>query len=111
MIDVIARKTFMRSLKPLHKRYPNLHKDITALIAILSENPTYGIDLGEGLYKVKMLITDKKTGKNGGARVITYLTQNDVAAETITIELILIYDKSDTADVSKQDLLDLLEYE
>jgi hypothetical protein len=75
MIEIIPKNTFIRAVKPLRKRYPTIEKDIKALLAALQENPTLGIDLGDGLYKIKMLITDKKTGKSGGASVITYFTE------------------------------------
>ena len=111
MIKVITLKTFRKAMKPLHKRYPNILKDVTKLIALLTDNPTLGNDLGDGFYKIRMAISDKKTGKSGGARVMTYTTEHNSETDTTTVKLILIYDKSDTSSVSKQDLLDLLEYE
>ena len=93
----------MRSIKRLNKRYPNIVADLKKLEASLQINPTQGISLGDGLYKIRMAITDKNTGKSGGARVITYYLGDDV------LTLIFIYDKSEMASVSKQDLLALVQ--
>jgi hypothetical protein len=111
MIEIVFKNTFVRAVKPLRKRYPNLGKDIKTLMEALTLNPNLGIDLVDDLYKIKMAISDKKTGKSGGARVITYLAETDIESEITNLYLVYIYDKSDTDNISKQDLLALLEYE
>lgn len=60
---------------------------------------------------IRMSIADKKAGKSGGVRVITYLVEADTESDVTTVYLVYIYDKSNTDNISKQDLLDLLTYE
>ncbi len=42
---------FERQLKRLAKKYPSLKKEYPDLIHSVSENPTKGIDLGQGCFK------------------------------------------------------------
>ncbi|WP_460914340.1 hypothetical protein [Spirosoma areae] len=58
----------------------------------LKENPQQGEPLGKDCYKVRVAISSKQKGKNGGARVITCIK---VVNEQIFI--IAIYDKSELA--------------
>lgn len=64
--------SFKKAYKKLSKKYRSLESDVDALAAQLSENPHTGADLGGGVRKVRMAISDKGKGKSGGARVITY---------------------------------------
>ncbi len=111
MIEVVTLKAFRKAMKPLQKRYPNILADVKKLVAQLLENPNLGDDLGDGFYKIRMAISDKKTGKSGGARVMTYTTEYNPETDTTTVQLVFIYDKSDISSVSKQDILALLDYE
>ena len=90
---------FERAAKRLSKKYPSLAADIRNLKADLIENPYLGIALGDDMYKVRMAIASKNKGKSGGARVITYFYQT---AETVY--LLLIYDKSETANITDGEL-------
>ncbi|MBC7866161.1 MAG: type II toxin-antitoxin system RelE/ParE family toxin [Gloeobacteraceae cyanobacterium ES-bin-316] len=47
----------------------------------------------------------KGKGKSGGARVITYIEVSDTA-----VYLLSIYDKSEQADITDKELLQLLDY-
>lgn len=62
---------FKRQIKRLRKKYASLQSDFDELLAELSENPFAGVDLGDGVRKVRMAIKTKGKGKSGGARVIT----------------------------------------
>ena len=68
-----------------------------------------GIDLGDGLRKIRMAITSKGKGKSAGARVITYNVVTRVQGETVV--LVSIYDKSEQDTVSKRDIMSRLEAE
>lgn len=57
----------------------------------MRENPQQGADLGKGLHKVRMSITSKGKGKNGGARVITLTTL--ISKTDTDVILLTIYDK------------------
>ena len=72
----------------------------------LQKNPYQGVDLGNGLRKVRMSIASKGKGKSGGARVITYTV---ILAETDTeIKLLTIYDKSERENLTDKELIDLM---
>ena len=60
---------FKRQIKRLRKKYASLQSDFDELLAELSENPFAGVDLGDGVRKVRMAIKSKGKGKSGGARV------------------------------------------
>ena len=62
-----------------------------------------GKSLGGHFYKVRLKITSKRTGKAGGARVITYVK---IINETVT--LAYVYDKAEQATISDKVLDDLL---
>lgn len=64
--------SFDKDTKRLAKKYKSLKKDIIQLIEDLKANPQLGTDLGGGLRKVRMRISDKHKGKSGGARIITF---------------------------------------
>ena len=58
---------FKRQIK---RKYASLQSDFDELLAELSENPFAGVDLGDGVRKVRMAIKAKGKGRFGGARVI-----------------------------------------
>lgn len=89
---------FMRQMKHLRKKYPSLPKDYAVLLNELEENPYIGVDLGGGLHKVRMAIASKGKGKSGGARVITYCLSK--LEDSIKVNLLTIYDKSEIENVS-----------
>ncbi|WP_288738383.1 type II toxin-antitoxin system RelE/ParE family toxin [uncultured Parabacteroides sp.] len=64
---------FKHSFKRLRKKYHSLDKDLESLVTELVQNPTVGADLGNGVRKVRMAISDKGKGKSHGARVILIL--------------------------------------
>ena len=64
---------FVKDIKRLSKKYPSIKQDYADLLDELQQNPYSGIDLGNGLRKVRMAIKSKGRGKSHGARVITYL--------------------------------------
>ena len=66
--------SFDKKVKKLAKKYKSLKSDLRELVKELMQNPTVGADLGNGVRKVRMAISDKRKGKSHGARVITYTT-------------------------------------
>lgn len=94
-MEIIATKAFIRSAKPLAKKYRSFNSDYQQLLEELSANPLMGIDLGNGYRKVRMAITSKGKGKSGGSRVITLnmLERNDC------LYLLYIYDKSESDNI------------
>lgn len=105
--DIHTIPHFDQKFKKLAKKYKSLINDLAKLMEELKENPYVGADLGSGLRKIRMAISDKGKGKSHGARVITYTVEID--EETGRITLLTLYDKSETASISKQDISKLLE--
>lgn len=91
---------FERQAKKLAKHYPSFKKDLLLFLESLKADPWQGVDLGNGIRKVRMTISSKGRGKSGGARVITMNVNVDV--EKMIIALLYIYDKAEMANVSDQ---------
>lgn len=105
-ITIVPGKTFIRKAKQLAKKYRSLVQDLKRLENELMNNPEAGVDLGNGLRKVRMSITAKGKGKSGGARVITYTTI--ISLQEGRIVLLTIYDKSEQSTISDQELRQLI---
>lgn len=94
---------FERQAKRLIKKFPSLKNELAALGQTLKENPEQGTPLGNDCYKIRLSIASKGKGKSGGARIIT-----NIAIADTTVYLLTIYDKSEQANVSDQELKALL---
>lgn len=101
---VIATEPFARKLKRLSKKYSSLLSDLSKLVKELELNPTMGISLGNNCFKIRISISSKNKGKSGGGRIITFVkTKNEI------IYLLDIFDKSEQANISSQELKLLIE--
>ncbi len=87
--SVIATDTFKKQAKKLARKYPSLKDELKKLSDTLKANPTIGTFLGKNIYKIRIAIKSKKSGKSGGARIITY-----VLAVKEEVHMLSIYDKS-----------------
>lgn len=101
--SISATEHFGKQLKHLSKKYPSIKTDVAGLGVMLVEDQTMGVPIGKNCFKIRLKITSKKTGKSGGARVITFvkITANRVV-------LIDIFDKSEIENVSDAYLKNLL---
>lgn len=99
--------TFKRKVKRLRKKYHSLDKDLGQLAVELRQNPATGVDLGHGVRKVRMTISDKVKGKSHGARVITYTAV--ISVEEGVITLLAIYDKAEQDTISNHEIARLLQ--
>ncbi len=112
-VTVRVALSFKRQAKPLIKKYPSLIKELTQLGLDLKENPTMGTSLGNDTYKIRLATKSKNKGKRGGLRVISHL-ENEIFGftefdgENVTVILISIYNKSETATISSKELKDLI---
>jgi len=105
--DVKTIPFFDRKLKRLAKKYKSLKDDMRNLQLELASNPTLGVDLGNGIRKVRMAITSKGKGKSGGARVITYTIEVD--EENGVVTLLTIYDKSEQDSITQKEISEIIE--
>jgi hypothetical protein len=96
-------EVFNKSAKKLAKKYPSLGKDLLVLKEQLLTNPASGTPLGKDCYKIRLKISSKKTGKSGGARVITF-----VRIQFKRITLLEIYDKSEKGNITDKEISALL---
>jgi hypothetical protein len=104
---VIYTPFFIKKAKNLKKKHPSLTDDLEKLEESLIDNPRQGADLGGGLYKVRLAIKSKGKGKSGGYRIITYLVVQ--SKETINVNMLTLYDKSEESSIDKEFLKKLLE--
>lgn len=100
---IFATSEFEKEIKKLAKKYPSLKKDYSFLLESLHQNPIQGVSLGNNIYKVRLLISSKSTGKSGGARVITF-----VRIVNQELVLISIYDKSERATITDKEIKERL---
>ena len=100
---VILEKSFERPAKQLRKRYPSFPSDLLTLIEELESNALLGTSIGGNVRKVRLAIRSKGKGKSGGARVITYVYISDSR-----VHLLTIYDKSDRAAISNEEIRELI---
>mgnify|MGYP005811261759 CR=1 FL=1 len=103
--NVLTIPPFDRQLKRLSKKYPSLKNEFAKLLESLERMPEQGSSLGNNCYKIRISIASKGKGKSGGARVIT----NFVVSED-TVFLLSIFDKSEKANLTDGELLELLKY-
>lgn len=95
---IIPSAEFRRQVKRLAKKYRSLKENLLALQQTLQQNPFVGTDLGNGKRKVRLGVASKGVGKRGGMRVITFNVLQ--TADSVTVYLITIYDKSEYQNVS-----------
>lgn len=99
--------SFDKKFKKLAKKYKSLKTDFKEFISELSQNPTAGADLGNGIRKVRMSISDKGKGKSHGARVITHTAI--ISVEEGVITLLTIYDKAEQSTISDKEIARLIQ--
>jgi mRNA-degrading endonuclease RelE of RelBE toxin-antitoxin system len=98
-------QTFEKYFKRYSKKFRSLPDDLFELDKKLLENPFLGTSLGDGIYKIRLAVKSKNTGKSSGFRIITYFI--DSKSNENEIKLIIIYDKSEIGDISKADILSI----
>lgn len=103
---VTYTKRFAKDAKPFIKKHHSFRKTLEALEADLKESPRLGEPYGSKIYKVRLSDESKGTGKSGGFRVITYVI--DERPDGTDIYLITIFDKSEEASISKDDVKKLV---
>lgn len=112
-VTVRITNSFKIAAKPLIKKYQSFSKDLIRLESELINNPKVGTSLGNSTYKIRLKISSKGKGKSGGARVISLVETNvigevNIKNEDVTVNLITIYDKADTATINDKELKDII---
>ena len=93
---------FKIAYKRLKRRHKSLEADFERLFFLL-ENPEQGVELIDGVRKIRLTITSKGCGKSGDARVIVCV--RIIADE---LQLLYIYDKADFTSISDNFIRDIL---
>lgn len=114
-MKVIVRvsKSFTRQAKPLLKKFSSLKRELIQLEDQLIDNPRLGKPLGQDSYKIRLAVKSKGKGKSGGLRIVSHIDTEVIgliepANDNIIVNLISIYDKSETASISDKELRDLI---
>ena len=102
-MNVRISEDFKVAYKRLKKRHRSLEAHFERLLESLLRDPNQGVELINGVRKIRMAITSKGRGRSGGAHVI-------VRARIVEdeLQLIYIYDKADYEDISDTFLRDIL---
>lgn len=99
---IILNNSFLKEVKRLAKKYYSFKEDLEDLQNELKINPYSGVDLGNGLRKVRMAIKSKGRGKSHGARIITYILL--ISENESEINLLTIYDKAERENISREEI-------
>lgn len=105
MTEIRFTLPFKRRLKALSKRYRQIQNDLQPIFTELQAGKFIGDQISGvdyTVFKVRAKNSDIPTGKSGGYRVIYQLVSPDLAL------LLLIYAKSDQADVSIEEIEDAI---
>lgn len=99
--------SFKRSVKKLKRRYPHVKDDIREGIEVLLQTPQLGVVVSGsgGIRKIRLSNRDAQRGKSGGYRLLYYLEDE----QSQTLYLLLVYSKSDRANVTQRELKQLLD--
>jgi len=103
---IVTLPIFDTRYKRFSKKFPALNKELLELKALLLDNPKSGVLITENVYKIRLVSSDKNSGKSGGFRIITYLIEEK--ENGIEINLMLIYDKSEESSVTKTEVLKII---
>lgn len=96
--EVLTTEEFLKDAKSIIKNYPGFKQDIQNLIFVLQENPEQGDHLGHGLYKLRVSISGKPSGKSYGARIIHL-----IISVHQKVFLLNAYDKSQKKSLTKDE--------
>lgn len=91
---------FIKQAKEIKKVYPSFGDDLKQMRGDIDKlssfkNQPHIDDLGSGLFKFRLEITDKPTSKSYGARIIFFFLNEENELWYLTC-----YDKSDSSDLS-----------
>ncbi len=103
MFQVIPTPRFQKESKKIVRKYPGFRSDLSRLIDSLSTQPVQGDHLGEGIYKLRISISGKPSGKSYGARIIYA-----IISVRNQVHLLSVYDKSDKKDILSSEVKEMI---
>jgi hypothetical protein len=105
---IYVTRNFEKEAKRLVKKYASLKNELAELNKQLLSNPLQGTPLGRNAYKIRLAVKSKGKGKSGGMRVITLVEVDLVIRDIGNVFLLSIYDKSEVANISSDELKRLI---
>lgn len=106
--EVIITENFENEAKRLLKKYASLKNELEELEQKLISRSIVGTPIGNNVFKIRIAVKSKGKGKRGGLRIITYLEIDLYIDELINIFLLSIFDKSETENITKEELKRLI---
>ena len=113
MLSIKLSRRFFKDLKKLRKKFYKIEEDLDALFSLLRKGSIVGNmirDLGDlEIYKARVRNISGDSGKSGGFRVIYYVKiKNDDESDIVALA---IYSKSQRTNISKKEIVEILENE
>jgi mRNA-degrading endonuclease RelE of RelBE toxin-antitoxin system len=105
-ITVVFTDEFKRRLRTLSKKYRQIRSDVQPIIEQLQAGEFVGNQIagtGYTVFKVRVRNSDIQKGKSGGYRLIYQLESSAI------VVLLIIYSKSDTDDVAREEIKSIIE--
>jgi len=106
-LQVFHTPLFSRKFKKYLKKHHSLSDDFRQFIEDLST--AQPVNMGGSIFKYRLSVKSKNKGKSGGFRVITFEILVNESEKDIT--LITLYDKSEQASISKEQIIEILKSE
>lgn len=106
--NCIITENFQKEARRLIQKYASLKGELEILHELLLQNPRIGVPIGQNAYKLRIAVKSKGRGKRAGLRVITYLEVDFFITDLTNIFLLSIFDKSETENITKQELTRLI---
>ena len=100
---IVLTTDFKTAYKRLKKKYTSFDADFRVLMRSLVERPEQGVELFDGIRKIRLNIKSKGKGKSGGARVIIRVQRIDDM-----LVFLFVYDKSEMENVRDEFLRDII---
>ena len=100
---IVLTTDFKTAYKRLKKKYVSFDTDFRVLMHSLVERPEQGVELFDGIRKIRLNIKSKGKGKSGGARVIIRVQHIDDI-----LVFLFVYDKSELENVRDEYLRDII---
>lgn len=104
IVNISYAPVFERRYKRFSKKFASLESDLKNFIKDIET--TNATDLGGGIFKYRLSVKSKNTGKSGGFRIITF--EVIVSSYSKNITLLTLYDKSEDSTISKAEIQEII---